>query len=180
MSVNLSARQLQQPGLIAEVAEALQESGLAPEHLILEITESILMHDAEAAIGWLQQLKGLGVQLAIDDFGTGYSSLSYLRQFPVDTLKIDKVFVDGIGNHPEDAALASAIIELGHTLGLKTVAEGVELDGQVAKLSKLGCDFGQGYYFARPLEPQAVEALYISRTSAMQERTNLRPEASAS
>jgi EAL domain-containing protein (putative c-di-GMP-specific phosphodiesterase class I) len=158
VNVNLSARQLQEPDLVQDVAAALRDSGLPPHRLALEITESVLMHDAAAAVGWLQELKALGVQLAIDDFGTGYSSLSYLRQFPVDTLKIDKSFVDGVDREAERATLASAIIDLGRTLGLKTVAEGIEQPTQVAELTALGCDVGQGYHFARPLDGQALEA----------------------
>jgi diguanylate cyclase (GGDEF)-like protein len=162
VSVNLSARQLQEPGLVQDVAAALRDSGLAPQSLQLEITESVLMHDAAAAVGWLQELKTLGVQLAIDDFGTGYSSLSYLRQFPVDTLKIDKSFVDGVDREAERATLASAIIDLGRTLGLKTVAEGIEQPTQLAELTSLGCDVGQGYHFARPLGRDALEAWLMS------------------
>jgi len=159
VNVNLSARQLQESRLVEDVAAALEESGLAPQSLALEITESVLMHDAAAAVRWLRELKDLGVQIAIDDFGTGYSSLSYLQQFPVDTLKIDKSFVDGIGSEAERARLASAIIELGRTLGLKTVAEGIEEAGQAAELALLGCDVGQGYHFARPMDRDRLEAL---------------------
>jgi EAL domain-containing protein (putative c-di-GMP-specific phosphodiesterase class I) len=159
VSVNLSARQLQHNRLVEDVTEALGESGLEPARLILEITESVVMQDAEGTIRRLDALKALGVQLAIDDFGTGYSSLSYLRRFPIDVLKIDKSFVDGVGNGSGDSALASAIIELGHTLGLQTVAEGIEQPEQVAELQALGCDLGQGFYFARPLDAEATGAL---------------------
>lgn len=158
VNVNLSARQLQDCGLVDEVAAALTESGLPPRSLALEITESVLMHDAASAVVWLRQLKELGVQIAIDDFGTGYSSLSYLQQFPVDTLKIDKSFVDGIGSEAERSALASAIIDLGKTLGLKTVAEGIEQANQAAELALLGCEVGQGYHFARPMDRARMEA----------------------
>jgi EAL domain-containing protein (putative c-di-GMP-specific phosphodiesterase class I) len=173
VNVNISARQLQEPGLVQDVAEALRESGLAPHHLVLEITESALMHDAAAAVGWLNELKKLGVQLAIDDFGTGYSSLSYLRQFPIDTLKIDKSFVDGMGQDGERSALAGAIIDLGRTLGLKTVAEGIEQPSQLAELEALGCDIGQGYHFARPLERQALEAFLEGLPESMSEAVAL-------
>jgi EAL domain-containing protein (putative c-di-GMP-specific phosphodiesterase class I) len=159
VNVNLSGRQLQQPGLVDEVAATLRESGLAPTSLALEITESVLMADAASAVVWLRQLKALGVQIAIDDFGTGYSSLSYLQQFPIDTLKIDKSFVDGIGGEAERAALVGAIIELGRTLGLKTVAEGIEQAGQAAELTLLGCDVGQGYLYARPMDHDRLEAM---------------------
>jgi diguanylate cyclase (GGDEF)-like protein/PAS domain S-box-containing protein len=173
VNVNISARQLQEPGLVQDVAEALRESGLAPHHLVLEITESALMHDAAVAVGWLNELKKLGVQLAIDDFGTGYSSLSYLRQFPIDTLKIDKSFVDGMGQDGERSALAGAIIDLGRTLGLKTVAEGIEQPSQLAELEALGCDIGQGYHFARPLERQALEAFLEELPESMSEAVAL-------
>jgi EAL domain-containing protein (putative c-di-GMP-specific phosphodiesterase class I) len=145
--------------LVQDVAAALVDSGLAPHSLALEITESVLMHDAASAVRWLHELKQLGLQVAIDDFGTGYSSLSYLQQFPVDTLKIDKSFVDGIGSEAERATLASAIIDFGRTLGLKTVAEGIEEAGQAAELALLGCDVGQGYHFARPMDRERMEAI---------------------
>jgi diguanylate cyclase (GGDEF)-like protein/PAS domain S-box-containing protein len=159
VNVNLSGRQLQQPGLVDEVAAILRDSGLSPSSLALEITESVLMADAASAVIWLQQLKALGVQIAVDDFGTGYSSLSYLQQFPVDTLKIDKSFVDGIGGEVERTALVGAIIELGRTLGLKTVAEGIEQPGQAAELTLLGCDVGQGYLYARPMDHDRLEEM---------------------
>jgi diguanylate cyclase (GGDEF)-like protein/PAS domain S-box-containing protein len=159
VNVNLSARQLKEAGLVQDVAEALHASGLPAASLALEITESALMHDAEAAVKWLEELSALGVQLAIDDFGTGYSSLSYLRQFPVNTLKIDKSFVDGINHESERATLASAIIELGRSLGLKTVAEGIEEAEQLVELSALGCEVGQGYHFARPMDAEAFESM---------------------
>jgi diguanylate cyclase (GGDEF)-like protein/PAS domain S-box-containing protein len=157
VNVNLSARQFKEAGLVQDVAEALRVSGLPPSTLALEITESALMDDAAMAVGWLQELQELGVQLAIDDFGTGYSSLSYLRQFPVNTLKIDKSFVDGITHDSDRATLVSAIIELGRSLGLKTVAEGIEELDQLTQLTALGCDVGQGYHFARPLDSDGFE-----------------------
>jgi len=123
---------------------------------VLEITESVLMRHAEATIETLHALKALGVQLAIDDFGTGYSSLSYLQRFPVDTLKIDKSFVDGVAGGGSDAALAKTIIALGDALGLRTVAEGIEHAEQWEQLAALGCAYGQGYLFARPLAAAAL------------------------
>jgi len=126
MPVNLSGRQLEEPRLIGEVVRVLETARLSPRLLTLEITESVLVTDIEAMSNRLRELKGLGVLLAIDDFGTGYSSLSYLRRFPIDMLKIDKAFVDGIGRGREDAALANAIVKLCHTLQLHTVAEGIE------------------------------------------------------
>lgn len=159
MSVNLSARQLQDPGLIAEVDEALRESGLDPHSLILEITESLMMLDTEATGARLRELKELGVRLAIDDFGTGYSSLGYLQRFPVDIVKIDRAFIDGVGKGSEESALARAIIKLAGTLRLETVAEGIELAEQLDQLQELHCDLGQGYYFAEALDPEGMDAL---------------------
>src|ERR687891_1755710 len=159
MHVNLSGRQLQQPGLIAEVAQALEASAMEPGLLTMEITETVLMADTETVSQRLQDLKQLGVRLAIDDFGTGYSSLSYLRRFPIDMLKIDKAFVDGIGGEREDAALAHAIVKLSHTLQLHTVAEGIEEADQAAHLAALGCQDGQGFHFARPLVTSALTEL---------------------
>ena len=162
MHVNLSGRQLQQPGLIAEVAQSLEACALEPDLLTLEITETVLMADTDTVSQRLRDLKQLGVRLAIDDFGTGYSSLSYLRRFPIDMLKIDKAFVDGIGGigeGREDAALAHAIINLSHTLQLHTIAEGIELPEQAANLAELGCHDGQGYHFARPLGSEAMTDL---------------------
>jgi diguanylate cyclase len=182
LSVNLSPRQLQQAGLAAEVSRALRDSGLPPASLVLELTESVLMLDTEATIGRLQELKALGIRLAIDDFGTGYSSLGYLQQFPIDVLKIDKLFVDGIATGADSAALVRAIIELGRTLALQTVSEGVEDREQVARLQELGCDLGQGYFFAKPLASGAVEALLADGPAALAAKTapvGLVPAASA-
>jgi diguanylate cyclase (GGDEF)-like protein/PAS domain S-box-containing protein len=159
--VNLSGRQLEEHRLVGEVVRALETSRLSPRQLTLEITESVLVSDAEAMSTRLRELKGLGVHLAIDDFGTGYSSLSYLRRFPVDMLKIDKAFVDGIGRGREDTALAHAIIKLSHTLQLHTVAEGIEEAEQAAHLAALGCQDGQGFLFARPLATGAMTELLV-------------------
>jgi EAL domain-containing protein (putative c-di-GMP-specific phosphodiesterase class I) len=157
--VNLSGRQLEEPRLVGEVVRALETSRLSPRQLTLEITESVLVTDIEAMSGRLRELKGLGVHLAIDDFGTGYSSLSYLRRFPIDMLKIDKAFVDGIGRGREDTALAHAIVKLSHTLQLHTVGEGIEQAEQATHLAALGCQDGQGYLFARPLPTAAMTEL---------------------
>jgi diguanylate cyclase (GGDEF)-like protein/PAS domain S-box-containing protein len=157
--VNLSGRQLEEQRLVGEVTGALEASRLPPKLLTLEITESVLVTDIEAMSGRLRELKGLGVQLAIDDFGTGYSSLSYLRRFPIDMLKIDKAFVDGIGRGREDTALAHAIVKLSHTLQLHTVAEGIEEADQAAHLAAIGCQDGQGFHFARPLVTSAMTEL---------------------
>ena len=159
MSVNLSARQFRDPGLVERVEQVLAESGLDPACLELEITESTVMHDSEAAIGTLRALKRLGVALSVDDFGTGYSSLSYLKLFPIDVLKIDRSFVRDVTADPDDAAIVRAIVTLAHSLGLTVVAEGVEETAQAAFLRHVKCDELQGYYFSRPLPAEAVESL---------------------
>lgn len=156
VTVNLSARQLGDPNLIDDVANALRVAGLRRDQLVLELTESTLLANSEETVGILTGLKALGVRLAIDDFGTGYSSLSYLHRFPVDVLKIDQSFVEGIANGPGASALANAVIALGNSLGLRTVAEGIETEAQYDVLSALGCKLGQGYLFSRPLPPAAV------------------------
>ncbi|WP_433075307.1 putative bifunctional diguanylate cyclase/phosphodiesterase [Dactylosporangium sp. CA-052675] len=150
VNVNLSARQFQHEGLVEEVAGILAETGVDPHQIVLEITESLLMQDTDSTIETLGRLKALGVRLAIDDFGTGYSSLSYLKRFPVDILKIDRSFVDGIDTEDGDATLAEAVVQLGRALQLQTVAEGIETTEQWSTLQDLGCEFGQGYLFARP------------------------------
>jgi EAL domain-containing protein (putative c-di-GMP-specific phosphodiesterase class I) len=162
MSVNLSARQLQEPSLVDDVASALGGADLNPANLILEITESLLMHDVETSAERLRELKALGVRLAIDDFGTGYSSLSYLRRFPVDILKIDRSFVSGVGAGSEDTVLTEAIVGLASTLHLQVIAEGIENDEQLRFLQDLGCDLGQGYYFAAPLAATEMRAYLAS------------------
>jgi diguanylate cyclase (GGDEF)-like protein/PAS domain S-box-containing protein len=159
VAVNVSARQFDEPELVSWVAEALRSSRLPPHLLTLEITESVLVQDTEAAIATLRELKGLGVRLAIDDFGTGYSSLSYLHRFPIDTLKIDRSFVTTVGRRREEAALVRSIINLSQTLEIETVAEGVEEATQLGRLKALGADLAQGYYFAKPLAPDEVPAL---------------------
>lgn len=156
LSVNLSARQIQDPGIVADVAAALDRSGLDPSRLTLEITESVLMEDPDRAAVTLNELRQLGARVAVDDFGTGYSSLSYLQRFPIDVLKIDRSFVSSLLGGPEDAALAHAIVKLGDTLGLAVIAEGIETDDQLNALRDLGCKYGQGYLFARPLSPEAI------------------------
>ena len=150
ISVNLSARQFRQPGLVPEIEAILDETRLAPRHLTLELTETAVMDDAGQAIERLQALKVLGVRIAIDDFGTGYSSLAYLQQFPVDALKIDRRFVAGLGTNDTDAAIVRSILTLAHSLGLRVVAEGVEQAEQVTLLRALGCEQAQGFHFSRP------------------------------
>jgi|GEM_PF-133031 len=162
ITVNVSGHQLQHGGFVDVVRGALATSGLDPTALVLEITESVLMQHTETLLTQLRSLKTLRVRLAIDDFGTGYSSLSYLKRFPIDILKIAKPFVDDVGAGVTTAALARAIIGLGETLKLQTIAEGIELPLQLAELRSLGCTLGQGYYFAQPLDREAVEALLQS------------------
>lgn len=157
VSVNISARQLETDDLVAHLQEALALSGLDPRYLTLEITESILMRDADATIRRLVALKELGVRLAVDDFGTGYSSLAYLRAFPVDALKIDRSFISGIADSSESGALIHTLIQLGKTLGLETLAEGIEERAQLERLQREQCDTGQGFLLARPLEVAAME-----------------------
>ncbi|WP_161783249.1 bifunctional diguanylate cyclase/phosphodiesterase [Massilia sp. BSC265] len=159
VSVNLSARQFQQAGLAQRVRAALEDSGLAPEGLELEITESTVMHDTEDAADVLRSLRELGVTVSIDDFGTGYSSLSYLKRFPLDVLKIDRAFVRDMESDATGVAIIRAIITLAHSLGLSAVAEGVETEEQVAFLKENGCDEIQGYYFSRPVWPDEVSRL---------------------
>jgi diguanylate cyclase (GGDEF)-like protein len=159
VNVNLSARQLQQADLPCILADVLGETALDPACLVLEITESLLLHDTEATMSRLGQIKALGLRLALDDFGTGYSSLAYLRRFPIDIIKIDKSFVGQIACGPEASRLARAIVQLGQTLELVTVAEGIESADQVAELRSAGCGFGQGYYFAKPLDRDEMDSL---------------------
>ena len=165
MGVNLSARQFADKGLVEDVARILGETGLAPEALDLEITESVVMDDAPTTANILRELKALGVRLSIDDFGTGYSSLSYLKRFPVDYLKVDRSFVGNIGQaggSSEDAVIVDNIVSLARGLGLRVVAEGVETAEQLARLREMGCDLAQGYYFSRPLPEGAMDEMLRS------------------
>jgi EAL domain-containing protein (putative c-di-GMP-specific phosphodiesterase class I) len=157
MAVNLSAKQLQEPDLVRDLASILRESGLNPQNLHVEITESVMMADTDFSVTRLKELKMLGVRLAVDDFGTGYSSLSYLSRFPVDILKMDRSFLTG-GATPEMSELASAVLALGTTLKLDVVAEGIEQPEQWTSLRELGCEFGQGFFFARPMDAEAALA----------------------
>ena len=166
MSVNISGRQLRDPNLVADVAATLRETGLAPHSLILEITETVLT-DSDAAIDALHQLKALGIRLAIDDFGTGYSSLNYLRSLPVDIVKIDKVFIDGVASDKEARGLIKAILSMADTLDLQTVAEGVESRDQVSRLEQLGSGLVQGFFYARPLTAEDAEALMTTGVSGV-------------
>ncbi len=167
VSVNLSARQFQEPGLVEAVAGLVQMAGLTPGQLQLEITESAVMSDLEAAVRTLRQLKGLGTRIALDDFGTGYSSLSYLRRLPIDVLKIDRSFIGGLERDAGDAAIVEAMLAVARAMGLTVVAEGVETAGQVARLRELGCDLGQGFYFGAPQPAAAIETLLTKVTFAV-------------
>ena len=159
MAVNLSARQLKQKNLAEKVAEILDDTGLDANWLELELTESVVMQNAEEAVGLLNQLKSIGVWLSIDDFGTGYSSLSYLKRFPIDTVKIDKSFIHDVDTNEDDAAISQAIIALANSLRLKVIAEGVETGEQLHFLREHQCCDAQGYFFSRPLPPSAITAL---------------------
>ena len=157
--VNLSGRQLRHPELVKDVGRALQETGLEPENLDLEITESVLIEDQLSNLTTLRELKRLGVKLIIDDFGTDYSSLSYLKRLPADFLKIDRSFIGGLGEDPKDEGIVSAVIDLARVLGLEEIAEGVETTEQAAYLRELGCRFAQGYLFSKPLPAEEIGAL---------------------
>ena len=157
--VNLSPRQLQHPRLVQEVTAILEQTGLAPGSLTLEITESLLISEFEQHVAVLETLKDAGIGFAIDDFGTGYSSLAYLRTLPAGLLKIDRSFVNRLGDQAEDEILLSGVVNIAHGLGLGVTAEGVETPEQAARLKALGCDLAQGYYFSRPLPAAEAEAL---------------------
>jgi diguanylate cyclase (GGDEF)-like protein len=156
LGVNVSAQQLREDGWTGEVAAALSAAGLPGERLVLEITESTLVDDTEVTLQRLSELRALGVRLAVDDFGTGYSSLAYLRRMPVDFLKIDKAFVDGVTGDAHESALARAVVKLAATLGLAAVAEGIETQAQLDALRSLGCEYGQGLWLAPPEEAEQI------------------------
>jgi len=162
VAVNISARQFREKGLVQTIERILEESGLDSRYLELEVTEGVIMHDIEQVIAILQQIKSLGVKLSIDDFGTGYSSLSYLKRFPVDRLKIDQSFVRDITSDPDDAAIAQAVINLGHSLDLKVIAEGVETQEQLDFLRDHGCDEKQGYLISRPVPAEDFARLLMT------------------
>jgi diguanylate cyclase (GGDEF)-like protein len=163
VSVNLSARQFQQPNLIEEISNVLEETGLRPGALELEITESNAMQNAELTIHTLREIKALGVRIAMDDFGTGYSSLNYLKRFPIDTLKLDRSFIREVTTDATDAAIVNAVIAMAHSLNLKVVAEGVETEDQLEALRKQKCDRIQGYLFSKPLPVDQLEAYLLDR-----------------
>ncbi len=162
MSINLSSQQVMQPDLVETILRVLEQSGLNPSCLRLELTESVIMDNAESVVTKLTQLRSLGVQVHVDDFGTGYSSLSYLQRLPVDTLKIDRTFVAQMGIHDDSSEIVGAIISLARNLGMSVAAEGVETAEQAAGLKALECEYGQGFFYYRPLEGPAIEALLAS------------------
>jgi diguanylate cyclase (GGDEF)-like protein len=167
VSVNLSARQFRQDGLVRTFSRILEETGIDPRHLEIELTESMVMHNVTTAIATLHGLKSLGLVLSVDDFGTGYSSLAYLKDLPIDTLKIDRSFVRAIGTGDllapgEEGVIAQAIISLGHALHLKVIAEGVETERQVSFLRRHGCDEVQGFFYGEPQPPEAYAQLLAS------------------
>jgi diguanylate cyclase (GGDEF)-like protein/PAS domain S-box-containing protein len=168
ISVNLSGKQFTQPDLISEVANILDETGLNPRNLKLEITESVVMENIETATEMLKQLRSLGVKLSIDDFGTGYSSLSYLHRFPIDTLKIDRSFVTQMSDNNENMEIVRTVVMLAQNLGMDVVAEGVETTEQLSLLQRLGCEFGQGYFFSKPVIAADAEKIIADTYSLPQ------------
>jgi EAL domain-containing protein (putative c-di-GMP-specific phosphodiesterase class I) len=167
MAVNVSARQLGTSDLVEAVASALESAGIEPGRLCLEITETAMMADPVAMAATLTTLKELGVRLAVDDFGVGHASLRHLRELlPVDILKIDKSFVDGITTDADDAAIVEGVVRLAHSLGLQAVAEGVETADQLEMLRAWSCQAGQGYHFARPVDPEGVARLLVEASPA--------------
>ena len=164
VAVNISAVEFRHKNFLEGVALILKETGLAPGYLELELTESILMHDAESSVAVLEALKAMGVQLSIDDFGTGYSSLSYLKRFPIDTLKIDQSFVRGIAIDANDATIVSAMIGMGKNLKQRVIAEGMETQEQLAFLRTLQCAEGQGFLFSHPLPAEDFARLLVTGT----------------
>jgi EAL domain-containing protein (putative c-di-GMP-specific phosphodiesterase class I) len=162
VSVNVSVRQLSDPRFVAEVDSALAETGLPADCLVLEITESVMLADETIAIASLRELRTRGVHIAVDDFGTGYSSLAYLKRLPVDGLKIDRTFIDGLGVEREKTAIVRAALAFARALDLSVTAEGIETDLQLKHLADLGCRLGQGFRFAPPIEPEAFADLLRS------------------
>jgi diguanylate cyclase (GGDEF)-like protein/PAS domain S-box-containing protein len=174
LSVNFSARQFGQPTFVSTIAAILTETKLDPVWLELELTEGSIMKDPEQAIEKLKALRQMGIKIAIDDFGTGYSSLSYLKRFPIDTLKIDKSFVNDVCTDPNDAAIVRAIVTLGHSLGLTVIAEGVETQGQLDYVNSIGCDMVQGFLFSKSLPAEDFEKLLMEQKQVVEKQ---RPEA---
>jgi EAL domain-containing protein (putative c-di-GMP-specific phosphodiesterase class I) len=173
ISVNLSGKEFFQSDLVARIDTILRQTKLKPSGLKLEITESVIMDNAETAATMLEQLRALGTQVSIDDFGTGYCSLSYLHTFPLDVLKVDQSFVSRMGENGINAEIVRTIVALAHNLGLKVVAEGVETAEDVERLSALGCEYGQGYYFAKPLSAEAATQLLSTTSGRIRQQTEV-------
>jgi len=171
VAVNISPKQFALEDFDRQVAQLLEETGADPGQVCLEITESVLLDDAEETIDKLNRLKALGVHLAIDDFGTGYSSLSYLRRFPVDVLKVDQAFVAGLGHDPGDSAIVQAVVHMGQALHMTTLAEGVETAHHVIELRELDCDIAQGFHFARPVPAEQFAAMLAMGDDWLDETT---------
>jgi EAL domain-containing protein (putative c-di-GMP-specific phosphodiesterase class I) len=167
VAVNLSARQFQQPDLVEMIRSAIHDTGIEASSLEVEITESNAMQNAENTMYTLRELKALGVRISMDDFGTGYSSLNYLKRFPIDTLKLDQMFVKDVVTDPTDAAIVSAVIQMAHSLNLKVVAEGVERQDQLEFLRRQHCDIIQGYLFSKPVPADQLEAFINERKAAV-------------
>lgn len=162
IAINVSSRQLAEPGFVQEVAEILEEAGLEPAALTLEITETSLVREPKRVSARLHELRELGVRIAVDDFGTGYSSLAYLRELPVDVLKIDRSFISGPASSDESAALVNTLVALGRTLQIETLGEGIEDESQLRRLLDANCEFGQGFLLARPQPAKQIEALLVA------------------
>jgi EAL domain-containing protein (putative c-di-GMP-specific phosphodiesterase class I) len=171
--VNLSGKQLSAGGVSASVGEALEAAALPPRYLGLEVTETALVqegHAGDRSRAELRELHELGVRIAVDDFGTGFSSLGQLRSFPVDMIKVDRSFVQGIEHDAKDAAITANLVSLAHALGLLAIAEGIESDGQLTSLRELGCDLAQGFLFARPAPPAEIDRLFAERSAGLSGR----------
>jgi EAL domain-containing protein (putative c-di-GMP-specific phosphodiesterase class I) len=167
VSVNLSAKQFGRPGLAGHVADVLSKAAVSPDDLRLEVTESSLMSNADAALETMQDLQTLGVGLHMGDFGTGYSSLNHLHRYPFDTQKIDRSFIQGIAEEKDSAEIVGTILDLARSLEMDVVAEGIETVEQVERLKSLGCRLGQGYYFAKPTDPDMISAMLASADEAV-------------
>ena len=166
VSVNLSAAQLRDPGIVSECRLAMSDAGIDGDALIVEVTEGSLIADVASATRVLESLSSLGVTIAVDDFGTGYSSLSHLQRFPVDVVKVDKAFVDGVCSRNEESTLVRSILAIGAEFGLQVVAEGIESESQDRELRRLGCDYGQGYLYMCPVPAERIDELLMSRRLA--------------
>jgi len=170
MNVNLSSRQLVRDAIVDEVAAAIDESGIRPSWLVLEVTETVLMADPAVTAAALRRIRDLGVRVALDDFGSGYSSLSHLRRFPIDIVKIDKSFVDDVASEGVESAIARGIISLDRAMQIQTIAEGVEVGAQAETLRALGCEMGQGLYFAEPLSSDSWDTMLGIDVDAREQR----------